>query len=366
MRRNIVIFFLGLSLSCHGQQSDKSFGIQNYSQIKALDSVHQNMMAYLPSYSRKFYEFHIPSVINGANIDPSPVSGFNANFTESKLTAKVGFPMLKKKINDLVNTFYLSVSAKAANGVATVWKTTGTPAEITYAGGYTRIVDHRYYTLTTSGDKTTEVVQWITLSGSWATNNYNLFDAAAPFDNIKSTITTNSYNVFVSFNRYFHSEIMPFKLMNVIVSVGGGYARTNNYSSLKKRNYEFGTTIPGPGGLYKSVNETVAGAIGDFRNYEGLTYYVEVFKAIVKSDYWGSIYWGGRLTHYGVGNKEYIINGVTGPYFSLKAGDKDQRKDALSFSVTAQYLQLNAFGEKDYLDDNFSIVVQTAVPIRIN
>jgi len=319
----------------------------------------------------EFYKFAIPPVINGSNISPNPISNINSNFSESKLTAKVGFPFHQKlEPKDFSKSGFIEVGVRAANGIATLYKSKNPPLEFSFSGGFSFITNHAVFVSTLDHTlKTTEQINWINILGSYEVNNYNLFDISSSYDNVKRTISTNNHSAMISFNRYFYSNQPRLRLMNFIFSAGIGIAKTNNYSSLKKRDFEEGTIINSPNGsTYRSVAETVSGAIGEFKQFEGMAYYLEIFKAIIQSNNWGSIYYGNRLTHYAVGRDQTIINGTTGFYFHLKNGAKDMKdvKDVLSFSITGRFNQINKRDETDYLDNNFSIIAQIGVPIRFN
>lgn len=321
-------------------------------------------------YTTHFYEFSIPQVINGANIDPNPVTSINANFTDSKLSIKLGFPFHQKsKLKDYSKTYFVSFSGKAANGASTLFKSKAPPFEFSVAAGHSRIFRHKTFINPITKKITTEVISWTNLIGSYETTNYNLFDPSMSYGNIKKSKTSENYSLLISYNRYFYSQLPRLRWMNIIYSVGVGVAKTNNYSTLKKRDFEESTMVVNPNNnsIFQSVTETTSGAIGNFEEYEGLAWYVEIFKTILQSPEWGSIYFGNRLTNYSVGQNP-INNLSSGFYFNLRNGEKDEskRKDLVGFSITAQFNQINKKDEKDYLDNNYSIVFQAAVPLRFN
>lgn len=332
----------------------------------------------------RFYYFEIPSTINGSNLDPSAISNVTANFTDSKISMKLGFPSLFKEAPKIKNLWYsgfIQANFKASNGVTTIYKNGNPPLEYGLSGGFSRVLKHTYWTYTDTtkyGKKahSSEGMTWVNVIGSLEQVNYNIFALSGQYGNLVTKPSGQLGGVFVSINRYFHSYIPKHKWKRCIASFGIGYAKTNNYSSLKKRTLENGKLIYNQDSTaYQTVVEATSGAIGNLKTVEGLTSFGELFIPIVKglkSKKYGSLYWGSRLTFYGIGNEKYIINGNTGFYANLKDKKLDNEnpdkpaKDIISFSITGQFNQVNNSNEKEYFKDNFSIVLQLAVPIRFN
>jgi len=332
----------------------------------------------------RFYYFEIPSAINGSNLDPSAISNVTANFTDSKISLKLGFPSLFKdtpSTKNLKNSFFIQGNFKASNGFTTLYKSENPPLDYGVTGGYSRVIKHTYWTYTDSikngnNRHASEGMTWINIIGNIEQANYNLFTPNGQYGNLVNKTTGQNGGVFLSLNRYFHTEIKEHKWKRSIASIALGYAKTNNYSSLKKRTLEEGILVFNQDSTaYQTVVETTAGAIGDLISYEGLSSFGELFIPIIKgknSKQYGSLYWGNRATYYGIGKSNYIINGNTGLYINLKDKkmDKDDpdkaAKDIISFSITGQFNQLNQSKESGYFKDNFSVLLQLAVPLRFN
>ncbi|THF53144.1 hypothetical protein E6C50_02765 [Flavobacterium supellecticarium] len=329
----------------------------------------------------RFYYFEIPSAINGSNLDPSAISNVTANFTDSKISLKLGFPSLFKDVpstRNLKNSGFVQANFKASNGITTLYKSGNPPLEYGLTAGFSRVIRHTYWTYTDTATygknaHSSEGMTWINIIGNLEQVNYNIFTPSGQYGNLITKLNGQLGGLYISLNRYFHSDISEHKWKRCIASIGVGYAKTNNYSSLKKRTLEDGKLIHNKDSTaYQTVVETTSGAIGNLITVEGLTSFGELFIPLIKSKKYGSLYLGSRLTYYGIGNDNYIINGNTGFYVNLKDKklDKDNldkpAKDIISFSVTGQFNQLNKSKETDYFNNNFSVVLQLAVPIRFN
>lgn len=386
----IGIIILGISLSAYGQQKfDFEYSSKNsYRKMKKELELAEargdtasrgsviDRLGYTERLTKKisanFYTFNIPSIINGTNLDPNPVTNINANFSESKIAAKVGWPFREKsKLQDFSKTGFIGLSVKATNGVNSLYKYNASPIDYGLSGGYSFIRKHGYAADSSDVDSegnyaaALELVKWINILGTVEQNNYILFDLNAPYDQVKQLRTTNNYSLLVTFNRYFYASPGNW-WRNSIISFGFGVARINNYGSLSKRSYEFGKTVTNSGtGTYKSLAETASGAVGTLIEYEGMAYYLEYFKTIMQSNTWGSIYWGNRWTHYDITGSDPIVNASSGFYFALKDGNAKAPKDRISFSVLAQFNRLNA-KDSDYWRRNFTVVLQAGVPLRFN
>ncbi len=328
--------------------------------------------------TNRFYYFEIPSAINGSNIDPSAISNVTSNFTDSKLSIKLGFPSLFKDApatKDLTNSGFIQVYAKATNGVATLWKANSQPVEFGLTGGYSRVLSHSYWVYLDDKKQATEkhsseAMNWINVIGNYERGNYYLFNTSGTFSNILTKQTEASGSLYLSFNRYFFSQIKKYRILSCIWAVGIGYAKTNNYTSLKSRTFQEGKIVYNlDSSLSQSVVETTAGRNGSLIISEGLSSFGELYIPLVRNKKYGGLYFGNRLSFYSIGSNNNITNFNTGFYVNLKDrkidGDKSA-KDVINFSITGQFNQLNKSSDKEYIDKNFSILLQAAVPLRFN
>jgi hypothetical protein len=315
--------------------------------------------------------FNIPAAINGSNIDPTPVSSISSDFTEKELALKIGFPFKDENLNfknhQATNTWYLAASASASDGISTLWKPNKPSTEYGLSFGYNHIRPYMLWTFTTSGERATERMNWFSLKSNINWAKYNLFTPDNEFDNILfERRETNGY-AYVSFNRYFFSTKRKFRWLSCIYSVGAGYAKTNNYSSLEDRTYQIGSKgkYNADTSMYQNVVETTDGKEGDFLVYEGFTAYGEAYFPLTNLDNQKiSIYLGGQLTYFAIGSSRSIVNANTGFYFNIKNQQTDS-KDIVSFSITGQFLDLGK-QSPDYFENNFSVLMRAVVPLRFN
>ncbi len=355
------------------------FTVIHLSLIKSGSAQSQDKKTGTNESANRFYYFEIPAALNGSNLDPSPISNVATNFTDSKISAKLGFPSLfsdNEPSKSLSTTGFLQLNAKATNGLSTLYKSDNPPSEIGVNAGVSFILRQKFWVYSGTNNHSSQRVWWLNVLGSIERANYNLFIPNGQYGNLINKMTETNGSAFLSLNYYFHSEINRYKWERCIVSVGLGYARTNDYATLKKRTLEDGKLVyNADSSAYQTIVETTTGAIGNLTVSEGFAGFAELFIPIIKgkrSKKYGTLYFGNRVTYYGIGKDKKIINGNTGFYVTLKDKklDKDNpdkpAKDIISFSITGQLNQLNDASKDDYLKDNFSVQVQLAVPLRFN
>lgn len=325
--------------------------------------------------NNNFYFFEIPSVINGANLDPSPISNISSSLTDSKISAKLGFPGLFKSLKDINNTRFsgfVQPSFSATNGVATLFKTKSPSLEYNFNAGVSIILFHRkWYLLDKDGNitskTTSEEVGWINIIGSIGQGNYNLLTTDGSFNNLLNKRPAGISNIYLSVNDYFYSLLPKYKWQNLITSFGIGYAKTNNYSDLKKATLQEGKIMYSSDSTkYQSVVTNVSGVIGTFQQFEGLSSFGEAFIPICRNKKYGSIYWGLRGTLYNLDNSNIIFNSNSGFYFTIKDGKQDgdkPAKDVVNFAITAEFNQLAKHNLSNYFVDYFDVKLQAAVPL---
>ncbi|PBQ34751.1 hypothetical protein CNR22_24240 [Sphingobacteriaceae bacterium] len=323
-------------------------------------------------FTPEFLRFEIPSIINGSNLDPSPISNASANFAENKVSLKLGVPALFRSAADndnFWNTGFIQGNFKANNGVSTLYKTDNPPLEYGVSGGYSRIISRYHYLLVdaagnVTNDTSSQAVNWISIKGGLDQAKYNLITPTAGYGNMNSQRNDLLGNVFISFNRYYHSDLNFLnRLGRGIWSAGLGYAKTNNYNTLNERTLQDGALIYNADTTaYQTVVESKSGVIGKLETFEGITVFGEYFIPLVRRAR-GGFYFGNRVTFYAVNTKKNIANGNSGFYVNLK---EKGGNDVFSFSLIAQFNQFNRIEQSDYFDKYFSVVLQAAVPLRFN
>ncbi len=317
---------------------------------------------------RNLIKMEIPAAINGSNLDPAAISSVNVNFTDSKISAKVGIPF--KKIDNYENlkyTVFLSANVKATNGVGTLWNAESKPSEFGFNGGMSYMWKHYVWnSVNANGEiitpKTSESYYWINFRGGLDWAKLNIFRPENGYEFVNNEIRDQFGNAYIAINHYYGSKLDRLnRFFQHIASIGLGYAKTNNYSNLKSRTLQEGTLLYNADSTaYNSVVKTTAGRIGNYEVYEGLTTFGELFWPVIKRER-GSIYLGNRYTYYAVGKSRHISNGSSGLYFNLK--EKDTKKDIVNFSVVAQFDHLNESKSEDYLDKYFSVLLQASIPL---
>jgi hypothetical protein len=323
-----------------------------------------------PSQKLEFYEFTIPASINGSNIDFSPYSNITANFTDTRLSMKLGFPL--KDFQDIKAfdwTYFLQPYVKGSGSVGTLWKADARPIEFGMTGGFSVNLKHSNYFYLDENKKMTnrkssERVWWLNVRGNLEGGNYIMLNSDAGYGMLKKEIYDRNGYLLLSINQYFHTDITSKKWKQGIFSLGLGYAKTNNYSALKTRTFEEGTIINNPNPDlpdYQSVVKTTLGKEGTFHVVEGLTFAGEYYFALLRRERKGSIYFGNRYTYCGIGKSNYLMNGYSGLFFNIKDSGG---KDSANFSIGAQFDQLNKAYQYHYLNDNTTLSVQAALPLK--
>lgn len=326
--------------------------------------------------NKQFFIFQIPSVINGSNLDPSPISNVSANFSESKLSFKLGFPSFYKTVKDIESvriTGFIQLSFTASNGVSTLYKSANPPLEYSLTAGISWLFGHtkwRYTTGAQKGEISTQRVSWLNLIGSIGEGNYNIFDQNGAYDALVSKRNMGINSAYLSFNNYYFSRFdLKNRLFSRIFSLGVGYAKTNNYSDLKKAVHEDGKLVySADSSKYQSVVTTTNGAIGNLEQFEGPSAYLEYFYPIFRNKEYGSIYWGSRVTVFKLFENDAVYNGNTGLYFTVKDRkmvDGDPAKDILNIAVTVQLNQLSKLDEANYFSTFGTVKIQAAVPLVV-
>lgn len=335
-----------------------------------------NLKAYKSDYNKELFKFHIPPSLNGSSFDPTPYSNFNANITETKIALKIGLPGLfkdveKSDLNKHMVTGFIQPSFKASNGISTLYKDGNPPIEFGVSGGVFFITKNKYWVFTGTNERSSNAVEWVGLNASIEKNNLNIFFPENQYGTIKNVNRSTTGSLFLTYSRYFYSKIPAYKWINVIWNIGAGYAKVNNYYALKKRTYEEGRLVYSNNATtYQSVSESISGALGPLKEYEGLAAFAEAYVPIIRNENtYGSIFLGTRFSLYSLNAKDKLVNNVSGLYFALKENpgrDKSDKKYAATFSVTGQFNQLNSYSKEENFKKNFTVVLQAAVPLRFN
>lgn len=325
---------------------------------------------------KELYKFYIPQILNGSNLDPSPISSANANFTDSKISLKVGFPTVFKKIDETATnkqfdfTGFIQLNFKASNGITTLYKEGNPPLEYGFTGGVSFILKHKYWVLVkdsvVTSERSSEALMWVNLVANIEKSNLSILYPQNSYGSVRTKERGETGSIFISLNRYFFSKLKKYKPLSCIWSLGIGYAETNNFYALKKRSYQSGSLVYNTdSSSFETVTDPISGALGPLTKYKGLASYGELFIPLVRKDNgFGAIYWGTRLSAYNISDKSKLINGNSGFYILFR--DNKREKDAAAFSITAQINQINERKKESFYKNNLSIILQAGIPLRFN
>lgn len=375
------------------------------------------------TYNRKFLDFEIPAVLNGANIDQAANSNAGFDFTDKKASLKLGFPFNRPNRNATFKyTGFVGANFGASDKIATIFKADekfnldgGLNAGFSFMARHTkwfytdaleipvptydslnicdnanclyptRIYTQKVDTFFLINDSllkhniSSESVTWINVTGGFDNAAYRLLNNAttATFGNLLADTNIYTWQAFVAANYYFYSEIPRYNIWSIITSIGIGVAKQNNIGKLSKRNWQEGTLVYNADSTkYQAVTESKEGYIGTFHETTGLAMFGEFFKPILrmKSDYL-HLYWGNRVLLYNIGNPNFKTDVNTGLYFNIKQLTKTkEKKDVINFAIIANFNDVDeakninnrAKNENtdSYWKKNFSITVQASLPLR--
>ena len=355
-----------------------SFTIKSYSQER-LFSNNKAWDAATTKKNNDFLFFDIPASINGSNIDPSPVSSVTSDFGDKELSLKLGFPFgvdedHPRQLSSIRNTFFIKGGISASDEVSTLWKVKDPKTDCSVSLGANHIQPYHYWTFKAGnkrnkpvGDTSSEVINWWSLKANIDWGNHMMITPTIGNDSILFNRKESNSLILLSYNRFFYSEVSNLRWLSCIYSVGFGYGKTNNYEELDDREYETGTIhYNADSSALTSIVESTDAKVGEFKIYEGLACYGEIYFPLTnRKNKYISIYWGTKITSYAIGERENLINGNTGLYFNIRNQQKDP-KDLFGFSVSGQFNQMKNLKKEGYFADNFSILLQATVPLRFN
>lgn len=347
---------------------------------------------------KNFYQFYIPSVIDGSSLNPSPISNIGVDLAQSSIQMKLGtkiIPFIKKVDSTIFRgrhyrslskkteskdpyglTGFIQVTGTAADGVFTLYKTDNPALEGKVTGGLSYTFPATIWSLNRNNQKfrskilgrnivsklsdtTTFRIKWISLRYQYRWNNYNIFNENETFDNLLTKSRIRGNHIMLSYNLFLQSILPDFKykLLNSISSIGVGHAVMNNYNTLTKRDLETVRKeyFDKDSSTYKTLTETITGRLGPLvvdRGPFGLTEFFYPLHRIItekKLPTW-NVYLGFRGMWLKSQNRGMLSYYASGLYFNVKdASDKNtdpyKRKDKFSFAFVARIDEANKIGE---------------------
>jgi hypothetical protein len=345
----------------------------------------------------EFLKFMVPALLNGAKIDPAPVTNLAIDFGEDRVTFKTGAQLDRRGKDgyrytftaapyigseDQVSTVFSKGKGITDYGIALglnyVWRTDYTALQPGVERLNHRLCrreirkNRRFRTDTIEvegiavGDLVSHRAQWFAVRSFLDQQNFTLFDTTAAFNGLQSDRSLGLGQVYVSYNKFFRSLLPKYRVYNAIWSIGLGYASFTNYKQLDERELVEGSIIYNADSTaYRTIAETTEGRAGQLKVRSGLALYGEVYKDIVPLPNNGTIRLGVRYTHYapGTADENSIFSG--GLFITTKKKPEGGKsEDSANFSITVRMDQFQKRNEADYLDGFAKVMVGAAIPLR--
>lgn len=348
---------------------------------------------------QQFLYFTIPVILNGSNMDPSPVEAFAFEFKGSKATFKTGFKLGGSAEDDKGYrvTFTAKPYVKASDDKATVYSKGEWAADYGCDFGLNWIFSHSLWLANDTGvkyhndevqernigrkargaaqlvpiklaDPVSETVHWLSIRYSHASERYTLFRPGASYTDLVNKTTYGLGSVFLAYNLFFQSKLKMYRARSCIVSVGAGYGSFSNYLLLDERTLLEGTIVYGPDSTsYRTVAETTDGRSGALTIREGFTGYAEAYFPLFTIDeHGGRVRVGARVSTFGPGTDTGFTTVNGGAFVTARKKDKSTGKeeDKVNVSLTANFDRITSLDGSYDLDKYFSLQLGVAVPLR--
>jgi len=351
---------------------------------------------------KDFVQFAIPALINGSNIDPSPISSFALDLGEKRATLKVGGQLDRKGADAYRWTMTAAPYVGASDGVATLFAKGEGPKEYGGAVGLNFIIKNRQYgatqhgaelfneheteevnrynnqllvgeaprtaTVLTQNDVVSRRVQWLALRGAFDQTGYTFFDTAATLENLKSKENLGTGQLLLSYNFFFQSVLKRYRSGNVLFSLGAGPGTFNNAKALDEVELSQQQVVYSADSTAQGVlTSTSKGRIGPLKRSEGLCVYGEIYWAAWNGPYGGAARLGARYTHYapGASDESCLLSG--GLFVTTKKAPTDGQTmgaDAMNFAFVLKLDQFQLRNEPGYFKKFSGVQLSAAIPLR--
>lgn len=351
------IFFFLLILISFSVYSQPKKSIGKYKTSESLTSAQKRTTLSNDTTIENFILFYIPSSINNNSFLPAAISSFNLAFGDDKVELKFGIFNKKKEKAILKNSFGVSISAEAPEGVRTLFKYDKTPSDLSLGLTYTKVAKQVSYFI--NEEPSSEEAYWINTNIDLSKNNVTVFSNDTTF----SELNNINFSGLVSFNHYFNSWLAKkyIKRRN-IWSVGAGVGHFSNYEDLDDIVFRKGISSNN----YFSESKSIIGKKGDFKRSFGLLTRAFFFYPI--SSPFSKMYTalGVNFNSFGIGTSDFTANSNFGVYISKRKFDEDTEllTDEFSFGIVAVYENINKWGTEDYAKNNFSVNLLAQIPLR--
>ena len=248
-------------------------------------------------------------------------------------------------------------SARAPEGVRTLFKYDKTPTDIQLGLAFTQVINEKFYSY--NGIQSSEEAYWLNVNIDYTRNKFFLFSN----DTAYNEITNNNFSLLISLNHYFNTWFKKEKIMlRNIWNVGVGIGHFSNYDELDDLNLRKGTFT----GTSFSEKESVVGKSGAYSRDFGILARGSFFYPVSHPESKAYVMLGVNLNTFGIGSKKFTANTNGGIYVSKRKYDEDEKllTDVFSFGILADYSALENWGTKDYAKDNFKIIFVSQIPLR--
>ncbi len=351
---------------------------------------------------KDFVQFAIPALINGSNIDPSPVSSFQLDLGEKKATLKVGGQLDRKGADAYRWTVSAAPYVGASDGVATLFAKGEGPKEYGGAIGLNFIIKNRQYeptaygarrfnedeveevarynsqllpgetprvpTVLTQNDVVSRRVQWLALRGAYDQTGYTFFDTSATLENLKSKESLGTGQLLLSYNFFFQSVLKKYRRGNVLFSVGAGPGTFNNAKALDEVELsEQQVVYSADSSSLGTLTSTSKGRVGPLKRSDGLCVYGEIYWSAWNGPFGGAARIGARYTHYAPGNTNESSALSGGLFVTTKKAPEPGRTlgaDAMNFAFVLKLDQFHLRNEPGYFKKFSGVQLSAAFPLR--
>jgi hypothetical protein len=348
---------------------------------------------------KEFVYFKIPVLINGSNIDPSPVTNLSVDLTGEELRLKVGFPGTFKGNNtwnkgqwftaslspytsskDKESTLFSKGSWTGTRGIDgginilpyhIKWNATAEGAEAYEEWSNTRVktkVDAVRRDTLHAGDRTTELVVWVAGRGNLERKEYTVFSPGSPFDALMDKRSLSLARGYGSINVFYHSALRWKRWGNFIASAGYGKGSFTNYTTLAERTLQEGAVVyNADSSNVRIISEETAGRVGPMVVTEGPVSYLEGYKTVAFLGSSGEIRLGVRYDMMGMGTSNFNTRLAPGIFINAKKPNEKKGEppvDIVNVAIIFQMDQFQLDRDKEYWDNYATLSVSAAFPLR--
>lgn len=349
--------------------------------------------------TKRFLYFTIPALLNGSNMDPSPLSNASVDLSTEELRLKLGLPGTFKSGNQWkkgqwwtasLSPFVSSNKEKKASLLSKgAWAANYgvdfgfniIPPHRTWIACPEGVEDYKDWTESRAergvhesnldtireGDRVSEAVWWYALRGSLEQKEYTLFYPGSSFDGLVDKRKLGLGRGYASINYFFHSELRKHRWWNWMGSAGVGTGSFTNYTTLTERTLHEGSVVyNGDGTTTRMITQTTSGRLGPLTVTSGVLAFAEAYKTVAFLGSGGAVRVGGRYDMIGLGTDEYNTRLAPGIFINAKKPGKDGEppSDVVNVAIIYQMDQFQMTKTREYWQDHTGLSISAAFPFR--